>query len=108
MVRQKGGAGSNLGRSQAAVQYRLDRPLDLLDVGHSVDPADEAAGVVIREDGRGLGAIFGEAGADRLLIVVGAALELVGAADVAKSVDLAAVCSDRDSLRRIWRRRSGR
>src|SRR5688500_20391598 len=72
---------------RVAVQNSLDRALHLLDVRHSVDPADEAAGVVIRQDGRGLGAIFGEAGSDRLFIVVGAALGLVGAADAAERVD---------------------
>src|SRR5687767_4252870 len=69
-----------------AVQYRLDRPFDLLDRSHAVDPADEAARIVIRQDRRGLGAIFGEPGAHRRLIVVGTTLELVGAADVAQRV----------------------
>ena len=39
--------------------------------GHAVDAADDALGFVMGQDRRGLGAIFGHAGAHRLLIVVG-------------------------------------
>src|SRR3546814_9741960 len=62
--------------------------VDLIDRRHAVDVGDDAARVVDRQDRRGLGAIFGHARAHSLGIVVGAALELVAAADVARVRDL--------------------
>ena len=52
---------------------------------HPVDTPDQALGLVIREDRRGLGAIFCHSSPHRLLIVIGPALELGRAADVAYS-----------------------
>ena len=69
-------------RSQSA-EDRVDALADRLDAGHAVDAADDALRLVMRQDRRGLGAIFGHAGAHRLLIVVGTALEFVAAAHVA-------------------------
>src|SRR3954467_673855 len=63
-------------RSQSAVEDGRDRRADLIDRGHAVDPADDALSLVMRQDRRGLGAIFGHPRAHRRFIVVGAALEL--------------------------------
>src|SRR3546814_19883690 len=68
-------------RGSVSVQNRLYRLVHLGDGRHAVDPADEAPGLIMGEDRRGLGAIFGEAVAHRLFIVDGAALELVRSAN---------------------------
>src|SRR3546814_14348381 len=74
-------------RGSVSVQNRLYRLVHLGDGRHAVDPADEAPGLIMGEDRRGLGAIFGAAVAHRLFIVVGAALELVRSANVAGAFD---------------------
>ncbi|PAV70292.1 hypothetical protein WR25_11086 [Diploscapter pachys] len=61
---------------------------DMLDVGHPVDPLHQAAGLVDRQDRRGLGAIFVHPRAHGLGIVVRPALELGRAAHVAHAGDL--------------------
>src|SRR3546814_17737628 len=61
----------------------FDRVVDLIERRHAVDVGDDAARVVDRQDRRGLGAIFGHARAHRFGIVVGTALEIVAATDVA-------------------------
>src|SRR5205085_1286360 len=68
---------------RSGVESLVDRLADHLDAGHAVDPPNDPLRLVIRQDRCGLAAIFGHAGADRFLIVVGAALEFVAAADVA-------------------------
>src|SRR3546814_12812174 len=60
----------------------------LVDRRHTIYVGDDAARVVDRQDRRGLGAIFGHARAHSLGIVVGAALDLVAAAAVARVRDL--------------------
>ena len=70
------------------VQNCVDRCCDVLKRGHPVDPVNKAALFIIRQDRRRLGTIFGEPGADRLLIVVWTPLELVASANVAGAFDL--------------------
>src|SRR3546814_21079862 len=70
-------------RGSVSVQNRLYRLVHLGDGRHAVDPAGEAPGPILGEDRRGLGAIFGEAVAHRLFLVVGAALKPVPSANVA-------------------------
>src|SRR4051812_34641014 len=55
-------------QSGSAVQNRVDLRRDLFDRGHAVHPAHERSRFVIRQDRLGLGAIFGHAGADGLLV----------------------------------------
>ena len=71
---------------------------------HAIDPADQSLFLVEGQDRRGLGAIFGHAGADRLLIVVGPALEFMPAADVAGALDLGRWKLVVIAARRNWRR----
>src|SRR5436190_21793738 len=70
--------------ARSVVEDLVDRLADRLDARHAVHPANNPLGLVIRQDRRGLAAIFGHAGTDRFLIVVGASLEFVAAADVAR------------------------
>src|SRR4249919_818214 len=65
------------------VQNRVDLRRDGVDRGHAIDRADQPALLVIGQDRRGLGAIFGHPRAHRQLIVVGTALEFGRAEDVA-------------------------
>src|SRR5205085_1539433 len=69
--------------ARSGVEHLVDRLADRLDARHPVDPPDDSLGLVIRQDWCGLAAILGHAGAHRVLIVVGAALEFMAAADVA-------------------------
>src|SRR3990167_10159903 len=66
---------------------RLDRVGHGTDVGHAVDPANDAASLVHGEDRRGLGAVFTHARADRIFVVVGPALEFARSAFVAGRFD---------------------
>src|SRR5205085_9541534 len=78
-------AGARLGRT---VEDRVDLVGDLLDARHAVDTPHQAALLVERQDRGRFGPVFGHARADCLLIVVRAALELSGSADVADAFDL--------------------
>ena len=62
---------------QVAGEDALDRRGDLVDRRHAVDPRDQPARFVDRQDRRGLGAVFGHAGADGFLVVVGRRLNSV-------------------------------
>src|SRR6476469_7584231 len=66
-----------------AVQNGVDLRSHLVDGEHSLDAPDEALRLVIRQDRLRLRAIFGHAGAHRLLVIVGATLALGRSAIVA-------------------------
>ena len=70
-----------------AVENGVDLLGDGLDRGHAVDLANQPARFVIRQDRRGLGAIFGHPGAHRCVIVVGPALEFDRPAHIAHAAD---------------------
>src|SRR4029453_18284674 len=72
-----------LDRQSVPVEDPVDRGADFGNRRHAVDPADQASRFVDGQDRRGLAAILRHAGANRLLIIVGAALELVRTANVA-------------------------
>src|SRR5690348_16266258 len=75
-------------RASIPGEERFDGGSHLIDGRHAVDPADDPARLVERQDRRGLGAILGHAGAHGVLVVVGPALELVPAATIASPFDL--------------------
>ena len=66
---------------------RFDLPRHLVDLGHAVDRAQDAAVTVIRQDRRRLIAIDLEPRLDRLRPVVGPTHKLGAAANVADAVD---------------------
>ena len=72
----------------AAVEDRFDRVAYFADRSHAVDARNDAPRFIDREDRSGLGAILGHAGAHGLRIVIGTALELIAAADIAQAGDL--------------------
>src|ERR1044072_6454798 len=65
------------------VEDRFDRRSDLIHRPQTVHPANEALGLVEWMDGRGLGAIFGKSVAHRFGCVIGPALEIGRATDIA-------------------------
>src|SRR5580658_1042119 len=71
-----------------ATDDRLDRVGDVVHIGHAVDLPQDAFLPVIGEDRRGLLAVGHEPGFHRLRLVVGAADEIMRAADVAHALDL--------------------
>jgi hypothetical protein len=53
----------------------LNRFIDMRNIGHAINPAEETARFVDWQDRRSLAAIFGHARAHRFFIIIGAALE---------------------------------
>ena len=79
---------AGLPRELQPARMPFDRCGHLVHIGHAVDPGDDPAGFVDRQDRRGLGAVFGHAGAHGCLVVVGTALEFGAAALVADAGQL--------------------
>src|SRR5690606_34355020 len=63
----------------------LDRAGHIIDRRHAVDPRDDPARLVQRENRRGFGTVLGHAGADGLFVVVLAPLEFGATALVANA-----------------------
>src|SRR3954463_1447837 len=68
-----------------SVEGRVDDRADLINARHAVDAPHEPSRLVARQDRRGLGAVFGHAGAHGLPVVVLAPPEFGRAAGVAEA-----------------------